>query len=570
MIVKCPNNVILEVPENSKMVFCPETCPKRERCNKQSFIAVKAKGKPQVVVSQNIAPKLETRQEVKVEVKEELKQEVKVEVKEEIKQEVKTTESNLSRTSNVRDRFSGLLGKSNNISQVKKDNGNLNDEFVELEESKKVIIYVGSKNYYAPKFAKKYGFPNTELALLDIFKHWNTDAVFKNKDNFTDSFTNVLKLKYKSDYKKIISDVLSDDSNINAKFYRLYYNHIYKGTTISEKFYFATEYQDREIRPMIIDENDLYRHIYDRNDYLRNFIKCEKELLTYLGISTYRELLNRAIKYIYKNYGKIGHFKTSFDKNNCQYKEYVIISPTITQFVNELCIIDSIDKLESKLEFLKNYEILEDLEIVNRENDFIIPEITYDVDDGVYDVLGISEYNSSQCKNVFKLYMALLKEYIQITSPQVMHFNEISLSVSNFYHELEEIIHNAYAKCTSEAVSHNDIKILFFIYTLKESGILSYFTKQCTTSKINTLLNLVSNDIKYVNYFNSDLDTKKLLYDGKVVSVSEYFEGIIDYSELTQIANIILNDGIFKLLKDTIKIKDNIIDKRINEMVKKI
>ena len=191
MIVKCPNNVILEVPENSKMIFCPETCPKRERCNKQSFIAIKAKGKPQVIVSQNVAPKLEPKQEVKLEVKEELIQEVK----EEPKQEVKTLEANLPKTSNVRDRFSGLLGKNSNVSQVKKDNGNLKDEFVELEESKKVIIYVGSKNYYAPKFAKKYGFPSTELALLDIFKHWNTDVVFKNKDNFTDSFTNVLKLK---------------------------------------------------------------------------------------------------------------------------------------------------------------------------------------------------------------------------------------------------------------------------------------------------------------------------------------------------------------------------------------
>ena len=517
MIVKCPNNIILDIPDSMRVVICPNECPKRNKCNKSNFVAIKAKGKPQLIVSDNpvVSPNVEEPSQIVTE------------------PVVNTNES--PNQSNVSNRFNQILNKTtsqesavsnrfNNILNRKPvENVNItsaNDEYVELENSKKIIIYIGSKNYYAPIFAKKQGFLSIDVALLEIFKHWNTDVVFSGENNFTKSFIDVLKLKFKEKHKDVIDDVLGRSGNVNSKFYHLFYDHIYKGSSISGKFYFANGYQPIDIRPIFIDENDLYRHIYDRYDFMNNFCGCDNELLNYLNISSMTELLKRAVKYINYQEQKIGLFKMEIDSRGRNYPKYISLDSS-SNFMSNLYKIESIEKLENKIEFFKNYEMLSNGEVIDRNTMFVVPDIVGIVDDGVYDLLDISKVNSSQAKDVLKLYLTLVREYIKICEPEEIKFGSVLLSVSNFYNQLEQIIHNAYSKCIGNYTLDDDIKKLFLISVLKENNILNYFVKQCNTSKINVLLDLIKPKVIFSDYINSEISSKKVFYNGKLLEIEK-------------------------------------------------
>lgn len=563
MIVKCQNNIIFDIPEDMKVVTCPSECPRRRICTRKNFIPIKTMGTPAFSLINNPIVKEET-----IESKPIMETPINIEEPTITPQQQTNNDDILARLGML----GGMTIEQPIIPEVKTIN-----EYSELEDRQTYIIHIGSKEYYAPKYAKKHGYPNIDLALLEIFRHWNTDVVFNGTKDFTEQFTDVLKIKYNDKYHLVVNDIFSKNDNLNSKFYRLFYNHLYKGNSICKKFYFADGYQEREIRPLIENETDLYEQIYNRFDFMYNFCDCEAELLSYLSISNdgssraKKELLNNATKYINHFHQKIGYFTTMLDTRGRSYPVFKQISSSSATFIEELIQVKSLEEMENKIEFLKNYRILSNGSIIDRDDLFLVGDVVGTVDDGVYDILGISNQNSSVAKDYLKLYLVLIKEYITICEPKELKLNNITLSVTNFYNQLEDIIHNAYSKCIGNNRMHDDVKRLFLFVVLKENGILEYFVNKCNTSKVHILLSLIKTQIVFKEYMSADISVKKVYHEGKTLDINDYFADLIEYSDENQIADIILNNEIYKLLIESINEEDiAIVTKQISKTAKEI
>ena len=556
MIVKCPNNVILDVLDNLSFVKCPDNCPKRKICKKQMFTPKPAKGMPMVVVRPEViekpqqpsiptplpTPLVETREETVA----------------------ATTSAPQATEGGVSSRFKRFTSQTNNERQQV-------DEFIELENCEDVIIYIGCKNYYAPKYALKRGYANIEVALYEIFKHWNTDVVFNSETEFTNAFTNVLKLKFKNKYKEIVEDILSKDGSINSKFYRLFYHHIYFGSSITTMFYFENEYQEDEIKPLITNEYDLAYSVYSRLNYMCNFYGCEKELLDYLKISSMTKLLNKLVKRINEKFGSVVSYKTVVDVKYREYAAFNVLSKTTKEFIDNLTEVETnISLMENKIEFLKQFELFDNNTISERSGSFTVSDLVGVVDDGVYDLLGISTHTSGQAKDMLKLYLALLKEYIKIRCPREIKIGPITLSTVNFYNEIKDVVNNAYSKCIGDNSAHDDIKKLYLLLVLKNNGILEKFNYH-TTTKVDAVISLIKENINYSDYMHSEIEDKKVFFEGKTVSIDTYFREIIEQSDEYQLSQIINNDAIFKLLEESVNKEDlKVVKEHLVNVAKKV
>ena len=543
MIVKCDKGIVFEIADVSGTVTCPKECPERRFCKNKFFIPKQATGKPVLTI-----------QDVDNKPKES-------EVKTPVIEEVKVEETPSSFVSDD-DPFAMFMEGQEEVNQP--------DEFSELEDSKKVIIYIGSKDYYAPRYATKMGFPNIEMALYEIFKHWNTDVVFENKNKFTPEFLNVLKIKYRERYKDIVRELELKNGSVNSNFYWLFYKYIYFGSQITNKFYFAVEFQFNEIKPIITNIDDLVDTLYARSNFMSNFCGCEKELLEYLNIDTMSSLHNRLVKLICEKYSSVTYFKTKTDSMGRTFKSLVSLSQSLNSFVSNLYVIEmDRNKMEEKIEFLKTFDILDNKYLETRRSSLVLSDIVGNVDDGIYDLLEISNYNSGQAKDVLKLFLVLLKEYIRIANPSEIIIGNIKISKANFYNEIKEVIHNSYKKLALTNVVCEDIKKLYLLLVLKNNGILDYFNKH-TTTKIDDILPLIKEKINYNDYLNSEIENKVIFYEGKTLTLNNYFGELIDYNDIYQLNDIISNDAIFKVLEKNIQTDLSVVIKYLDTTMKKV
>lgn len=520
MKVKCPKNKIFELDSINKLMTCPNTCDRPEQCKRIYF-------EPQII--ENIV--LEQKENQTVEIKNE----------------------NINQN--------GLRNRLRPNRTIEQNN----EEIEKLINSNDVIIHIGINEYFAK---------NVDSALIEIFRHWNTGAVFQNQQSFTSEFTNLLKIKYRNNYQEIINDVLNNNKNINSKFYQLFYKHIYAGKTICQKFYFANGYQQHEITPICHNQNEIFEEINRKHYYLSEIAYCQEELLEFLHLEL-DNLLRLAVLYLSNNYHKIGYFKSTFNENGNSFYDFIVIDTTSLNFINNLNKVDKYLNMQNKLEFLKQYQINKNGQIIKREEKFIPKRIIGEVDDCVYELLGITKYNTTQCKDVLELYLNLLNEFIIINEPKELNLPNLKLSINNFYSEIENIVHSAYSKCTDISNENNkideDIQRFYLVLVLKNNHLLDYFINHCLTDKINQLLDLIKPNINYRDYYNSLLEPIYTFFDGKRHTISEYFQKKINENDIEQIVEIICNDAVFKLIENNVKETDlQYIETRIQDLAKEV
>lgn len=465
---------------------------------------------------------------------------------------------------NINSPKSSLRDKINN--QNSKYEPIINKHLQQTKDSDDVIINVGAKQYKVSQI---------EDALLEIFTHWNTDAVFKDQNNFKEEFDTLLKIKFPDRYQIIKNYIFIKNSfkNNNIKFFYLFYKQIYLylQSPLINKFYFCDGYQIETIIPLFDNKDDLFEKINRNKDYLIKFIGCQQELLDYLYINDFDSLLRDAVVYINNNYHKVGFFQMI--SSNQKYYQYIEID-TITHFIDNLYKVEEFTKMKQKLEFLKLFKI-ENGKIIKRTQESKINEINQiegKVDKSIYDFLKISSYNTSQSKDMLKVFLTLLNEYLLIKNPSKINFGSLTLDVQQFYLNVVDIIHNAYAKCSERCNKDNDLMKFYLMVVLKKNHILNYFIDKCQNTQINELLDLIDDNIKYEKYLDSQVLTDKyIFYDSKRILLKDYFNKIISNNDINQVTDIINNNHIYKLLKNKlIKNYEEDIKKRIKNCISEL
>ena len=518
MKIKCPKNKIFEVDKKQAIMQCSITCIKENKCNLRMF-------RPEEVVEEATSPAT-----------------------------VRPIGHSVSNTQIASPSVNQEPQKkpSKLLDIIGRFGGNTNDAV----ERKPVVTFDPNEELIRIG-AKVYKVKDINIAIMEIFMHWDTYSVFKNKKEFTPAFKKLLMVKYSEKYQEVIDDVFREDSTINSLFYKLYYKHLYAKTSVVEKFYFANEYQRTPLVSIIQQPSDLYIQISNNFNYMNRLSSCMKELLDFLHISNEEQLYSEAVKY---------------DTNRNEYYKYVLLDKSSENFINNLSNLDTLDIMRSKLKFLKYYDILDNGIFVDRVKPLEEKDMNYTIDNSVYDILGITNYNSSQSRDVLKTYLTLLNEYIKIEKPKELVFPHVKLDENKFYNQILAIIHDAYSKLVDPKYkNHIDMQRLYLLYVLKHYGILDIYISKCTNRELELLLELIDTRLEYSNYYKCEaIQTKYVYFEGESRTIEQYFDKLVDSVESDQIVNVMKQDELFKLVSNSIVEKESQIISRINSEVKKL
>ena len=392
----------------------------------------------------------------------------------------------------------------------------------------------GAQVFYerAPAGVRSAG--NDRAAVRYIFYHWYVSRVFKEDGAaYTDEFLRLVKLAgYKSkeaEFKRIVDDVAL---SVNSKFFKIYYSIIYKNQ-INGFYWSDGDSPFRMIAPIFVNTADFYKKFsscVDPTDFMTSFNGCLKELVYFLrsgaeGDGELKWLKDALPRYVAEKHKTIMHIT---EKNGTL--TFVNLG-SIRDFVRNMPKVQSEEKMLEKIEFLNDFEITENYEMIprrapleDRGADALVEA------DGVYEVIGIYERESSRCATAFSYYAKLLREYMRVFKPESILIGECTFSMRNFYRDLLNVIGEAGAQMTSkDAALSDEVKMLYIVKAMFAFGVFDYYESRCETSKLRLLKEAFVErrvlDLK--TYFLFKDIKHEVLVDKKTKSVSEYIFDLI-------------------------------------------
>ena len=374
---------------------------------------------------------------------------------------------------------------------------------------------------------------NSAAAVRHIFQHWYVSRVFTpDGKHYQKDFLALLKKRNFQSREKELAAILQGSSSLDKKFHKLFYTVIYKNQ-ISGFFWNNGESPFARITPRFTNVDDFYRKMINTDSpssFIKSIEPCFEELVTYLAsgetVDNQREWFKTHIPLVVaERTGKI------------TFVEYASGRLTMTNlgdirsFAEQMAKPASIEQMSRRVAFLKEFEITPNYRILKRERPLTVSRVRTAEDDGVYDVVGISEQTTSQSATAYNLYMTLLKEYVDVFKPEVLLIGSCRFTSKNFYSELLDIIEDAGAYfVVEEANSYEQVKRLYTVQSLFSRGVFEYFEAHCETDRLSVLKKafVETSKLNITAYFKFRGIEHKVFVDGVRIPISEYLPRIVD------------------------------------------
>ncbi len=393
----------------------------------------------------------------------------------------------------------------------------------------------GALSFYDKVPSGAYSHGNSRAAMTYIFNHWYVSRVFEDSlDSYTEDFLyllSVLGFRNREDkLREIVDDVKLDG---NQKFFRVFYTIVYKNQ-LSGFYWNDGDSPFKQILPRFSSVNDFYVKLaraQEPNDFLSVYDGCLDELIYYVssgkyldnGRAWFRKSLTQQISsrqnrilYVTDNEGRISI-------NNLG---------EISDIVKRMSRPDSLSNLRALYNFLCDFKISSTYDLVPRgESDrLVLSEGSIEEDDGIYDILGVSDYGLSQCASVYNYYATVLREYVNTFKPKEISFKGVSFTAHGFFGEILSVISNAGAyTLTANYREYDAFKIFETVRSLYSRGVFDYYESINETRELSRIKSEIINKSNFSidMYFSEKRLDHKLYSDGELISVSEYIDGLV-------------------------------------------
>jgi len=388
-------------------------------------------------------------------------------------------------------------------------------------------------------------------AIRYLFLHWYTSYVFNyDEESLTEQFLVLLKMSgFTKDEDKIKSIIQNRDYDLNQKFFHLFYDVIYKGQMTS--FYWCDEESPFvKILPKFKDRQDFINKLSKNPLFFKTLENCLDEVILYFN-KTKESFLEDITIELSKTTGKICFFTETEGKTKLN------LLGNVSQFIDELSVINSKEKMYLKCELFKKFTFTMNGSLILRKDKFEISRPKKMEDDSIYQELGIMHYGSSNCATIYNYYISLVKEHINIFHLKRVNIGNAIYSLDNLYFELIEILQEACKNLTYRGKVSLSSRY-YLTKSLIERGVLDYYIEQCETTRLREIINFYLLDepsikdylsIKNINHiFNTDkgeydiqkyislcLEKDKTLmdFDGDVI-IQNYFAVNVDENSVNR------------------------------------
>lgn len=374
----------------------------------------------------------------------------------------------------------------------------------------------------------KSGYNNdVKSAFKHIFMHWYISKVFTaDEKHYTPVFLKLLKIiAYdKPEHEKELVKIVNDNKlNINQKFFRVFYDIIYKDE-LTQFYWSNVESPLSVINPMFNSEEDfIYKFVHD-NYFYESILECLDEVLDFLHL-TKEDFVTKTPLIIAEKDASlvlVDNISGSYELRNFG---------TIESFVENWLKFSSFEELQSKCKLIRNFKITSAYKLLKREKPLEISSSFIKEDDSVYASSYIDNVTTSASATAYNYYMTIIKEYIDEFKPNKIDIGILSFTKYNFYEEIIKIVFDACLYLTNQDASINDeSKQKFdFLISLLHRGVLNYYESFCETSKLEKIKDefLIPNKLNLKTYFKSDIIDAKIWSDNTAITIDEYFLQII-------------------------------------------
>ncbi len=477
-----------------------------------------------------------------------------------------------ARTSSARDSLGGALGG--------------------VTKSSYSYVSIGGETY-SSTYQRGIVCKPLRRALDDIFSHWNTTFAFKGRKELRPEFKWLLLQTLDSfriaESNELLGKILATTYSSNAKMDRsikffLIYRAVVNKDDPGARFYFSDEEDTRgAILPKFENRDDFVRKFFgDKpiNELFRSFyLSCKLPVLYYFGrldidditgtsdvtrtvVSADKRFLEDMSAVYMQITGCL--VSVSYTGMNISVTNY----GSADNFVNAMCKMQSIEKMDSMVSALETYRINSDHSIVRRaEGDrFTLSdkEAGSSESEIIYSYLGLP---SSEALRAYNLYVSLIREYIDVFEPSSVSVGGIAISRTGLLATLHtltrDICKYAYGENNDPGRCDEARARAYLLKSLLDRGILDYYKRSCESTKLNRYLKLIASQDDVGEFFDLFGSDAKIMMDNRELTVGQYiYELISRYPIDTLIEMFSDNDFLKRYLSD---VRGSRVDPLINQ-----
>lgn len=391
----------------------------------------------------------------------------------------------------------------------------------------------GAYFFYESRVAGRASQGNSNAALRHIFRHWYVSRVFsEDGKSYREEFLYLLKLRGFAKKEKELRDLIDDPTlTVNRKFFRLFYNIIYKNSIVG--FYWNDEDSPlRQIDPRFVSPKDFYKKMGELTDptaFLAGYADCFEELIFFLCSGSSTDATN-ARAWFTENFPLIMAEQTGYVYSVTERGGRTVIGSLgrLSDFVHHFADPAPLEVMEARITLLERFTVTRSGNLLPRSTPLVISRASTTEDDSVYSMTEISSFAASQAATAYNCYMTLLSEYVESFRPDSITVGDMTFTRRNFFREITEAV---VAAC-SHLTEHNrrysqDEKRLHLIRSLFARGIFRDFERGCEADRLQELrAAFIDRDtLDLATYFSYDVE-HRLQIDGTLTDVDGYVRSI--------------------------------------------
>lgn len=370
---------------------------------------------------------------------------------------------------------------------------------------------------------------NSQAALRHIFNHWYVSRVFcEDERTLREDFLGLLKLRGFGSAEEQIRAIVEDATlDVNHKFFRLFNQVIYKNR-INGFYWHEGDSPLRRIVPRLLNVSDFYDRLASAADptaFLSGFDSCMDELITFLrggesGADNREWFMNTVPRLVAEKQNRACCVRQRIGGG----MELINLG-SIREFVSTMPSPAPLARLEERIAFLERFEVTESYRVRLRTEPLQISQRQGMEDDSVYDAVGLTRFETSQCATAYNKYVTLLKEYIRVFRPETLTVGAYRFTARSFYTEVMDVIAIAGAHLSeADAADSADSIGFYLVKSLFARGVFDYYEMLCETEKLETLKRsfLEHDRINLEMYFALDHIVHTVYINGEQMTVSDY------------------------------------------------
>ena len=391
----------------------------------------------------------------------------------------------------------------------------------------------GAYFFYESRVAGCISQGNSNAALRHIFRHWYISRVFsEDGKSYREEFLYLLKLRGFAKKEKELRDLIDDSTlTVNRKFFRLFYNIIYKNSIVG--FYWNDEDSPlRQIDPRFVSPKDFYKKMGELTDptaFLAGYADCFEELIFFLRSGSDADG-ESARAWFMSNFTL-----TMAEETGCVYSVTerggrTVVTPLgrLSEFVRHFADPAPLEVMEARIGLLERFSVTRSGSLLPRTAPLVMSRASKTEDDSVYSLTGIASFAASQAATAYNCYMTLLSEYVESFRPDSITVGDVTFTRRNFFREITEAVVAACAHLTEHNRRYSDDeKRLHLIRSLFARGIFRDFERGCEADRLQELrAAFIDRDtVDLATYFAYDTE-HRLLIDGTLTDVDGYVRSI--------------------------------------------